>query len=319
MSSRQVTVDATHTNQSFTEQVSSPDLTYGITVVGYGAAHITSSIKYYVLDKPSKKYLFQFSSSPWVTTLTSVGVFDPGLPYLLTGVLDNGWEYSQSAGHYVKSDGDASFGGSRSLNTPVSTGDYVIELNSMQNTVVDSYFSITTRIDYTEYPQVPLFTSSAEGVNFNRLSNVQKAAIVRGSQLYDSVGGPDSISLPTILNAANLGGTTNVKYDFNNKFTVSGNYTSLDTSDADTTLILNGYDDFISLGTGSVVIEFLKPGTTYFSLIAYPKITFQSFSSENKIFIQNSNFNKFSIQRNTDIVTFSKSPSRIGLSTCQPS
>ncbi|MGY4414861.1 hypothetical protein ACVWW4_006597 [Bradyrhizobium sp. LB7.1] len=105
-----------------------------------------------------------------------------------------------------------------------------------------------------------LFTSGAEGVDFNDLLPVQQVAIAGGADLYHGLGGSDSVRLPTITNynvsLGNAGGT--LGWDPTQTFqtgSLVGDHYSVTGSDGSYRIALGAGADTVTInGSGSSII-----------------------------------------------------------------
>lgn len=102
------------------------------------------------------------------------------------------------------------------------------------------------------------FTSGADTVNFNNLGWTQQSAVAGGADLYDALGGGDTITLPN----ANPGDTTVPITDTNKTFDLTHTFVVGDHV-GDTTTISGGNGSYnIALGGGSDVVDIEGDGNS---------------------------------------------------------
>jgi hypothetical protein len=101
-----------------------------------------------------------------------------------------------------------------------------------------------------------LFTPTQDNVNFNNLTAIQIAEISNGTDLYNSMAGNDVIFLPSLLNAANLGGSTGVSYNLNHAFTLGSGTDTVYGSDGLSSVAVGTGADTLFLQNGAISVSF---------------------------------------------------------------
>ena len=114
------------------------------------------------------------------------------------------------------------------------------------------FFDLDGSASFSTY--TPLFTENSDTVNFDVLLPAQVTAIEDGADLYHTLDGNDTVTLPTIANASNLGGS-GVAYEDTIPLVLGDGTDAVYGSDAPTN---------ISVGTGADTV-YLQNGEATFS------------------------------------------------------
>lgn len=116
--------------------------------------------------------------------------------------------------------------------------------------IIASPTSATGTIDHAT-----LFSNNNDFVDFNNLSTLQVAAIASNANLYDTLGGNDTIDLPTIANAANLG-NSGVAYQFDTPLVLGPGTDIVNGSDAPVDLMIGSGTDTLNYQNGNITAGF---------------------------------------------------------------
>lgn len=146
------------------------------------------------------------------------------------------------------------------INGPSGTDTQINGINNLSQIVGTSFDANTGVLQgFVATPDTnapELFTSGADTVNFNSLTTTQQSAVTAGADLYNALGGGDTITLPN-ANPGDLSvpiAGTNKTFDFTETFAVGDNI-------GDTTSVSgNGGSYNIALGAGTDTVQIAGDG-----------------------------------------------------------
>jgi len=188
----------------------------------------------------------------------NTGVFTPGLVFeLLVTTADavvgakNSWtNFGSYYGTYQLGSTDTH----DILSTALAPGNYTFTVipRGLGEGEVNAHFHFHIATTYVG----PLFTPGPDNVDFNNLTFQQETAVTRGSDLYDSGDGNDTIRLPTFTSALDLGGLTGVAFDLARAFNLGNGSDTIYGSDSPAIINLGSGIDTVNLQNNDATLEF---------------------------------------------------------------